>query len=126
MSVRFEKTDVQERSIVRFGIILFVVTSVVAGLLIGLLRHFALLEARTDPPPPHLARHEPGRLPPEPRLQVLPFADIEQQRAEEDDLLGGYGWVDEKAGVVRIPIDEAMRILAREALPARAQGGVKP
>jgi hypothetical protein len=118
--VRFEKADVEPRAIARFGIILLVVISVVAALLVPLLRHFAALEGRSDPPPAPLARH-PGRLPPEPRLQTQPFADIEKMRAEEEPILTGYGWVDEKAGVVRIPVEEAMRVLAARGLPARGE-----
>lgn len=114
--VRFEKTDVEPRAIVRFGIVLAVVTSVVAVLLVYLLRYFAALEARNDPPPAPLAHDEAGRLPPEPRLQTQPFVDIDKLREAENEVLRGYGWVDEKAGIVRIPIDEAMRIVAQRGL----------
>ena len=55
---------------------------------------------------------EPGRQPPAPRLQTLPAQDLAAVRAEEDRTLTTYGWVDEQAGIVRIPIDEAMKILA--------------
>lgn len=33
--------------------------------------------------------------------------------------LHSYGWVDQKAGVVRIPIDRAMTLLLQRGLPAR-------
>jgi hypothetical protein len=33
-------------------------------------------------------------------------------RREEDRRLKSYGWVDKQVGVVHIPIDEAMRLLA--------------
>jgi mono/diheme cytochrome c family protein len=32
--------------------------------------------------------------------------------------LTGYGWVDQQAGLVRIPVEQAMAILAEEGLPA--------
>jgi len=32
-------------------------------------------------------------------------------------VLAGYGWVDEKAGVVRIPIEQAKALLLRRGLP---------
>lgn len=110
--VRFEKTDVESRPIIRFGIVLIVVCVVIGGLLVYLFRGFADLEYESDPPPAPLAHAEPGRQPPAPRLQTQPFDDYERMRAEEDRILGRYGWVDERAGVVHIPIDEAMKQVA--------------
>ncbi len=37
-----------------------------------------------------------------------------------------YGWVDQPAGVVRIPIDRAMELLAQRGLPTRPQAGTVP
>src|SRR5260370_1253870 len=36
------------------------------------------------------------------------------QRAEEDEKLNNYAWVDKQKGVVRIPIEQAMRLVAEE------------
>lgn len=33
--------------------------------------------------------------------------------------IGSYGWVDQKAGVVHIPVDRAMTLLLQRGLPAR-------
>jgi hypothetical protein len=57
---------------------------------------------------------------PEPRLQVSPSLDLETFRAREDQQLQTYGWVDRKAGIVRIPINEAMDLVARRGLPTRS------
>src|SRR5208282_5249649 len=38
------------------------------------------------------------------------------------DTLHSYGWVDEKAGTVRIPIERAMDLLVQRGLPVRSQG----
>ncbi|HEY6928743.1 MAG TPA: hypothetical protein VJA66_03615 [Thermoanaerobaculia bacterium] len=57
------------------------------------------------------------RTPPEPRLEANPVAPRMEMRAEEDWVLGSYGWVDEKAGMARIPIDRAMDLLAERGLP---------
>jgi hypothetical protein len=43
---------------------------------------------------------------------------------EQDKVLASYDWVDEKNGVVRIPIDQAMELLAQRGLPVRPEGGV--
>jgi hypothetical protein len=56
---------------------------------------------------------------PEPRLQVAPQVDLATLRAREDEELKTYGWVDRKAGVVRIPIERAMDLLVSKGLPVR-------
>ena len=53
-------------------------------------------------------------------LQPTPAVDIEAYRREKEALLEGYAWVDRAHGVVRIPIEEAMRLLAaRDGTPQR-------
>ena len=42
-------------------------------------------------------------------------------RAAEDQILNSYGWVDRSKGIVRIPIDRAIDLLAKRGLPARPQ-----
>jgi hypothetical protein len=90
-----------------------------SALLLGLFQLLARQERRHDPPPPPLAQ-EAGRLPPAPRLQSTPLQDLEELRAEEEKELTSYGWVDEKAGIARIPIDEAIKIVAARGLPHAA------
>jgi hypothetical protein len=58
---------------------------------------------------------------PEPRLQVAPEKDLAALRAREDAELNTYGWVNRKAGVVRIPITRAMDLLVQRGLPVRGQ-----
>ncbi len=57
--------------------------------------------------------------PPEPRLQPDPNLDMRALRAEEDTLLSTYGWADRATGTVRIPIDQAMDLLAARGLGAK-------
>jgi hypothetical protein len=56
-------------------------------------------------------------LPPSPRLQLYPATDLKDFREQEHDLLSTYGWVDQDKGIVRIPIDRAMDLLAQRGLP---------
>jgi len=114
--LRYEQSDVRTGAIVRFALGLVTVVAVSAVLLLGLFKLFARQQRRHDPPPPPLAR-EAGRLPPGPRLQAAPLQDLEQVRAEEEKELTSYGWVDRKAGIVHIPIDEAIKIVAARGLP---------
>jgi hypothetical protein len=53
-------------------------------------------------------------------LSGTPQDDLAVIRRAETERLEGHGWVDRQAGVVRIPIGDAMDILARRGLPALA------
>ena len=68
-----------------------------------------------------LAADQQTRLPPEPRLQTNPREDLRLLREQEDAILKSYGWVDRPAGVVRIPIEEAMKLTVQRGLPARQE-----
>src|SRR2546422_5857297 len=79
-----------------------------------------------------LLRQSAGRiLPPEPRLQgapghqISPQDELRQTRAEAEAALSSYGWVDEKTGIARIPIDEAIKLLGERGLPSAGIGSQK-
>ena len=55
-----------------------------------------------------------------PRIQVVPGLDLRLQREAEGERLNGYGWVDQGAGVVHIPIDKAVDVLLEKGLPTRS------
>lgn len=84
---------------------------------------FWYLAAKETSPAPRAAAE--ADKPPAPRLQVDPPADLENLRRAEAAVLNSYGWVDRKAGIVRIPIDRAMDLLAERGLPARTQPEAK-
>jgi hypothetical protein len=50
-----------------------------------------------------------------PRLQTMPGDDLTRYRAAQDGKLTSYGWVDRNAGVVHIPIDRAIELMAERA-----------
>ncbi len=53
-------------------------------------------------------------LPPEPRLQLNPRVDLLKMRLEDQRRLRSTGWVDQRAGIARIPIDDAMKVYLDE------------
>lgn len=119
-----EPTDVDSGIAAKFAIWLVVSAVVIHVGLWGLFRFYASYEAAQQPMPTYplaAARGAGSRLPPMPRLQGKPANDITEFRAEEARLLGGYSWVDEEAGIVRIPIEEAMRQVIARGLPSRPQ-----
>jgi len=60
-----------------------------------------------------------------PRLQIDEARELRRLREHEDTILNGYGWVDQKTGIVRIPIERAMDLVAQRGLPAPPPGSGK-
>jgi len=52
--------------------------------------------------------------------------DMIAQREQAEARLNSYGWVDKEAGVVRIPIDQAMALVAEKGLPVGSEETEKP
>ncbi len=73
-----------------------------------------------DPPPPVLPEARVQGLPPEPRLQTRPEEDLRILRRQEDEVLTGYAWIDEGAGIARVPIERAMTMMADGTLTSPA------
>jgi hypothetical protein len=120
-AVHHEQSDANITAVLGFGAGLFAVIVAVCLIIWGL---FGILDRREGVQAPSqypLAAAQGQRLPPEPRLQTDPRQDLANLRAREDQQLGSYGWVDRNAGVVRIPIDEAMRLTLERGLPARTE-----
>ena len=63
----------------------------------------------------------PEQLPPTPRLQVSSGQDLKELRAKEAAPLQGYHWVNKDLGVVGIPVERAIELLAQRGLPAREE-----
>jgi hypothetical protein len=110
--VHHEESDVSVSGIFRFAVVLVLLCVFSLALLVGLFQYF---DSR-DPLAPQLTR-----VPPAPRLEELPIRDLATFRQGEENLLNGYSWVDQSKGVVRIPIERAIDILAQRGLPSRAQ-----
>jgi hypothetical protein len=70
----------------------------------------------------HVAPGYPQTAFPSPRLEEDERGQLNRILMKEDDILYSYGWVDQKAGVVRIPIDRAMDLLVQRGLPVRPPG----
>jgi hypothetical protein len=114
-----ERTDVDTRAIIRFGATVVVILIATYLVLLGLLAYFNVRETRFGRGPGRML--QPQQLPPEPRLEVSPRANLEELRAAEKNILENYGWIDKGKGVGRIPIERAMEIIAQRGLPAREQ-----
>lgn len=122
---RYEHQDANTKGLWWFlaSLMVFLVISVLA--MAGLYR---FLGTQPGMAAEQLTPLAPARqVPPAPRLQTLPQRDMDSMRAHEDRVLSTYGWVDQGAGIVRLPIDRAIDMLAQRGLPARSsQEGAVP
>jgi hypothetical protein len=133
----YERQDIGARGIFYFLAGLLAATLLIAFLLSGLYRildqHF-----RTHQPPvnplaanvPQDTRHVPPQYPqtafPDPRLETDERTQLNSIRIAEEQKLNSYGWVDEKAGTVHIPIERAMELLAQRGLPLHGPSAAQP
>jgi hypothetical protein len=118
----YEPYDVDVGRILRWG--LGLVAMVVGTLVVSWVFFDALAayESRQDPELAPMAKVRPPEIPPQPRLQVQPKQDLEQVLDQQNRMLSTYGWVDEKNGVVQVPIDRAMELVLKDGLPSRPAG----
>jgi hypothetical protein len=128
--VAHETSDVNVRAILGFAGIIVVVT-VVCAVIVWIF--FDVLESQAaarDPKMSPLAR--PATQMPNtttaspyfggasrPQLVTNEPAVPKSLRQTEDKSLSEYGWVDEKGGVTRVPIDQAKKRLVERGLPSR-------
>jgi hypothetical protein len=117
------RDDENMRAILRFALWMVVAAVIIYAALFGLFQYFDWQATTADPAQnPLLAGEKPPATPaarfPQPRLQANAAADQVKARAQEDELLSTYGWVDRQAGVVHLPIDRAMQMVAERGVPA--------
>lgn len=115
-----EPDETNVRLIVGFGFGLLVGLVVLLWLLGGF---FGLMERRAEPRGEQpFADYQP--VPPEPRLQADPAVDLQLLHEREYERLHRYAWADEQEGIVRIPIERAMELIAERGLPTRDTAAV--
>lgn len=132
----FEREDLGSRPIFGFLISLVIVGILVYYLLWGMF-HFldAYNRQHERPVSPMVIPEEETRTVakgqiqqfPEPRLEEDERTELNDFRYKEEEHLNSYGWVDQSAGIVHIPITRAMDLIAQRGLPTTAQaGGAEP
>lgn len=112
--------EIDRGGIVKLGIWLAVVTA--AGFLIAWFAYRALASssAQADPKPSPIAAARDQALPPGPQLQPRPEEDLARYRAQVDERLTTWGWVDRDKNVAHIPIERAIEMVAEQAAEAPA------
>ena len=114
MHIDHESSDINVRGVVfaamALGIVMFIAVGIVTGLFVYLRR--AMNQAQG---PTSMVLQETV-LPPEPMIQRDPEGELRAMREQEARILDDYRWVDKDAGVARIPIDRAMKVVLERGL----------
>jgi hypothetical protein len=122
----YEHTDSNVWAIAKFGLWL-AVTAIIVHVGIGVMwRGLVKQSEETNEQRYPLATSIDPKLPPEPRLQQYPREEVYTFRLNEEEKLHSYGYVNKDAGIVHIPIDEAMRLTVERGLPSRTEDPTHP
>jgi len=133
--VGFEREDLGSRPIFGFLLSLVIVGILIYYLLWGMF-HFldAYNRQHERPVSPMVVPEEETRTAgraqiqqfPQPRLEEDERTELNDFRYGEEQQLNSYGWVDQSAGIVHIPITRAMELIAQRGLPTTPQAGAEP
>ncbi|HXR09841.1 MAG TPA: hypothetical protein VN792_03640 [Candidatus Acidoferrales bacterium] len=121
--VAYEAKDINVGGAERAGLILVIIVIVSLAVVKLTLDYFSSEQPTGTPEIAAGMRPATPELPPAPRMQGIPGDNVpppEQQRrfqAAAAAELNRYGWVDAQHTIARIPIEEAMKILAAQGLP---------
>lgn len=130
----YDRSDLSSRGVLAFLIGLAITVLLIHLITWGLFRYFAKNQLATPPrsfaviqPAATKGKNvEPVLTFPAPQLQPDPVADLNKFRASVEEQLNTYGWVDQKAGVVHIPVERAIDIVSQQGLPTRPQTAPPP
>ena len=153
-TVTFEPRDINVGTVAKQLIYLGLTIVIALLICIPILKFLTGMAAENDTPmPPVRAQMSTGdrdnmSLPPEPRLQGVPGhtadaqQDLRDKNAADTTANESLGWVDKANGIAKIPVSEAMKIIAEKggtaalnaaaskgstgAKPTPAQGAKKP
>jgi hypothetical protein len=122
--VAFESSDIDTRTILAY--LFYLALSVAAAFIVSVYVFRFTTTLAVDPrtPPPPVRREVGPTLPPEPRLQGVPGhttdpqLDLRDKREADEAENEKLAWKDKPAGIVQIPVEEAMKIIVTKGLPA--------
>jgi hypothetical protein len=115
--VHHEPGDVNARALTKFGMAM---AGLIVIFLVGLWGMFDYLihrEAELGLPMSASAMVNAQKHPPDPQLQAHPAQDMRNWRAAEESAMQQYAWKDPDKGIVQIPVERAMELIAQRGLP---------
>lgn len=111
----YERRDFSPRAVILFVASLAVLLVGTLALMAGLLDLFDVIPEGRGIRGAPMAEAPPR--PPPPRLQTSPTRDMQAFLRTENERLRSYEWVDQAAGIARIPIERAMELVVLQGLP---------
>jgi hypothetical protein len=135
----YERRDIRVADVVYFLVALAFSVLVVYFVATGVYHALEKRSQAQQPPVSPLVKNVPEdtrHLPPEyngnyeeylkknfpaPQLETDERTQLNTIITMQEDVLNSYGYVDQKAGTVRIPIERAMDLIAQRGLPVRGQ-----
>ena len=134
----FEQEDLSPVGIFYFMAGLAIVGVLIYFIVVGMYRYLDAYDRRHQAPPNPMALQTgldarvttpfPEALSkidqtfPKPVLEHSEMQQYNEILERQDRILASYDWIDKDKGVVRIPIDKAMELLAQRGLPVLPQG----
>lgn len=133
----YERRDIGVAGVLYFLLALLVAGGIVHFVVQGIYHYLDNRYETEQPPMSPLVKNAPSdtrRIPPRyngdyqkylqdqfpaPQLEVNERTELNDVRLREENILSTYGWVDQNAGTVHIPIDRAMDLLVKQGLPVR-------
>ena len=112
-----ERSDARVRPIAAFLVFMFIAVLFAYGVITILFEYLSQREVSKYGNPVQLSA--PGGQSGAPQLQVVPGLDLREIRAGEAEQLDGYGWVDQRRGLVHVPIEQAIDMLLEQGVAAR-------
>lgn len=125
VDVRHDLGDVNARALTKFGLAMAGMIAVFLFGLWGMFEYLKNREAELGRPMSSSAMVNAQKQPPEPRLQRYPARDMRELRAAQEQIANQYAWIDPDKGIVRIPVDRAMDLIAQRGLPLAPAGKTK-
>ena len=106
-----EPSDIDVKTVVVSLIALLIAAMIAALITYGIFHYFYTTEKVQE-----ANAANPQVLPPEPRVEERPYEQLITVKAREEHILNSYAWVDKKEGTVRIPVSQAIDMLAQKGL----------
>lgn len=116
---RHESADVRVGVLAKLGVAVIVMTILVVFAVLFLFRSVVSRESRLEEPRSPLAASPTTYS--GPALQVSPTDELQEMLAADRERLRSYGWVNREGGVVHIPIEHAIDLVAARGLPSREE-----
>jgi hypothetical protein len=122
--VAFESSDIETRTILAYMFYLALAVVAIFVVSVFIFRFTTKMAADSDTPMAPVHRNVGATMPPEPRLQGVPGhtndpqLDLRDKKEADEEANEKYDWTDKQAGIARIPVEEAMKVIVEKGLPA--------